>query len=162
MNVPIEYQAFWESFLATLSEPELANAKFYEAFAIGIDKESADHGASLILSGEKTTTSMLLWDAELNLQPMYEVGSLHIVKDGSDKPVAVVETTELEVVPFNKVDEQFAYDYGEWDRTLAGWRKACWGYYSQQCKDLNKEASETMPLVCERFKVIYPISDQSK
>lgn len=157
MTVPAKYQTFWASFLATLSQPEYANTKFYEAFAIGYDKESADDGASLILKGEKTSTSMLLWDVEVNHQPMYEVGSLHIVKDGSDQPVAVVETTELKVLPFNEVDEQFAYDYGEWDRTLAGWRKACWGFYSQQCQDLDKEASETMPLLCERFKVVFPL-----
>ena len=46
-------------------------------------------------------------------------------EDGSDNPVAVIETMELSIKAFNEVDEQFAYDYGEWDRSLEGWRREC-------------------------------------
>ena len=156
MQVPPELQAFWQAFLVTVPDPDEANSRFYEAFIIGDSKESADEGARLILDGEKTTTSMLLWALEDSNQPGYEIGSLHILKDGSDNPVAVIETMELSIKAFNEVDEQFAYDYGEWDRSLEGWRKACWAYYSKECKQLGKEASETMLLQCERFRVIYP------
>jgi uncharacterized protein YhfF len=31
------------------------------------------------------------------------------------------------------VDAQFAFEYGEGDRTMKGWRKMFWGYYSNAC-----------------------------
>ena len=52
--------------------------------------------------------------------------------------------------------ERFAYQYGEWNRSLKSWRLRCWRIFLDQCQELGREADHTMPLVCERFHVIYP------
>ena len=97
-----------------------------------------------------------MWEYEAAYKPLPKIGSLSIVENGRDEPVCVVKTTQIETKPFRYVDLKFAYDYGEWDRTRKTWRQECWQFYSAQCVDLGREASHTMPLVCERFRVIYP------
>jgi len=84
------------------------------------------------------------------------VGSLSIVTDGRGGPVCVIETLAVEVKAFADVDEIFAYDYGEWDRTLETWRARCWEFNAPRCHALGKVPTPEMPLVCERFAVVYP------
>ena len=70
-------------------------------------------------------------------------------------PVCVAETTELRIIPFKEVDAQFAYDYGEGDRTLAWWKKNTWDYYVQECAAISRQATDDMPILCERLRVVY-------
>ncbi|NIP23207.1 MAG: ASCH domain-containing protein, partial [Phycisphaerae bacterium] len=58
--------------------------------------------------------------------------------------------------PYNEVDAQFAYDEGEGDRSLAYWREAHERFFSRFLPNIGLEFSETMPLVLEQFRVIYP------
>jgi uncharacterized protein YhfF len=83
------------------------------------------------------------------------VGDEHVVLDGAWSPVAVIRTTELSERRFCDVDEAFAYDYGEGDRTLSWWREHVFAWYASQCRELGIEATEEMPLLCERFEVVY-------
>ena len=150
-------ERFWQTYLEEEApDPAKARSWLYEAFKIGTTEEGADDGALLISRGIKTTTSSLLWEYEAAYKPLPKIGSLSIVENGRDEPVCVVKTTQIETKPFRDVDLKFAYDYGEWDRTLKTWRQECWQFYSAQCIELGREASHTMPLVCERFRVIYP------
>ena len=52
-------------------------------------------------------------------------------------------------------DTRFAYDYGEWDRSLKNWRLECWHFFAAQCEQLGREPGYTMPVVCARFRVLY-------
>ena len=149
-------QAFWQEYLARLSNADEAEQRFYEAFRIGDSDESADKGADLIQQGIKSATSSLLWEYQAAHKLPPQEGSLSIVENGKGEPVCVVKTTEIAMKRFTEVDAQFAYDYGEWDRTLEMWRRQCWEYYSEQCRRLGREPTEEMLLVCERFKVVYP------
>jgi len=109
----------------------------------------------LILAGTKTTTSSLLWEYEKLSKPLPRIGSLSILEDGQGEPVCVVETIWLKVLPFKKIDADFAVAYGEWGDTLPAWQRHAWRYYSKQCGLLGRVPTLQMPLVCERFKVVY-------
>ena len=54
-------------------------------------------------------------------KPLMKPGDLSIVTLGGDQPACIIETTEVRIVPFDEVDEQFAYEGGEGDRTLESW-----------------------------------------
>ncbi len=146
---------FWDEFLAQTDDPDDANARFFEAFKIGSTEDAADAGARLILSGTKTATSSLLWTYEAAGTPPPAEGALSIVMNGRGEPVCIVETTWLAVLPFADADEPFARDYGEWDGTLETWRQKCWSHYAKECEALGRLPSQDMPLVCERFRVIF-------
>jgi uncharacterized protein YhfF len=62
----------------------------------------------------------------------------------------------VEIKSFAEVGEAFVYDYGEWDRTLETWRARCWELNAPRCRALGKIPTREMPLVCERFTVVYP------
>jgi uncharacterized protein YhfF len=126
-----------------------------EVFRIGHSPEAADEGAGLIKQGVKTGTSSLLWVYQATNKPLPEVGSLSIVTNGHGDPVCVVETITVEIKGFAEVDAAFAYDYGEWDRTLETWRAYYWAFNAPRCHALKAPTPE-MPLVCERFIVVYP------
>lgn len=77
--------------------------------------------AQLVIAGIKTATSSnyLLYDEN---EAIPYPGLHHIILDGNGKAAAIVETTFVEVVPFDQVTEEQAYLEVEGDRTLKYWR----------------------------------------
>ncbi len=148
-------EAFWTLFLEQVAEPEGVDHLFYESYRIGNSDAASDGGAALIMSGAKTATSSLLWEFEDRGMRPPAVGDLSILLDGRNMPVCVVETTWIEIKPFSQADEALARDYGEWDRTLETWRRQCWAHYETLCQSLNRVATVEMPIVFERFAVIF-------
>jgi hypothetical protein len=67
---------------------------------------------------------VLLWHLEQIGELVPQVGACGIVADGENNPICILQLTEVEIKPFNEVNAQFAYDYGEYGRTLAQWRVA--------------------------------------
>jgi uncharacterized protein YhfF len=133
-----------------------------EAGNITIDKfgdspELADNLLALVLSGEKTATCSSVWEWEHENQQIPYAGMKSIILNGSDEPACVIETTEINIRNFNVVDEQFAYEEGEGDRSLEYWRDAHRDYFTRTLDRIGKEFTEEMPLVCERFKVVFKL-----
>lgn len=138
-DIPQHINTFWNDFLESRSAPSDANQRFYDSFRIGIEDEDAETGAVLIRSGQKTATSGLLWEYESRGKPLPPLGNLSVVENGRREPVCVVTTTWIELIRFEDVDARFAFEYGEGDRTLEGWRKMFWDYYSNACAALGRE-----------------------
>jgi len=146
---------FWNDFIQTLSPSSPYRSKMFTAEGFGDSPELADELGQLVLSGVKTGTSSALWEweAEGNLLP--QPGHMTVVLDGQKRPICIIETTQVWVCRFNNVDDEFAYSEGEGDLSLEYWRKAHTRYFSRVLPKINKEFSEDMPVVCERFKVVY-------
>ncbi|RZU71801.1 ASCH domain-containing protein [Micromonospora kangleipakensis] len=81
-----------------------------------------DKLVTAILSGAKTSTSALVLGYERAKEPLPEVGQRSAVVDSEDRPVAVIELTEVRVVRLADVDLQHALDEGEGDESVAQWR----------------------------------------
>jgi uncharacterized protein YhfF len=62
---------------------------------------------------------------------------------------------EVEICRFDAVEARFAYDYGEGDRSLADWQEFSWAYWVVDCAAHGWQPTPSMPLVCERFRVVY-------
>jgi uncharacterized protein YhfF len=117
----------------------------------------ADELGALVYAGIKTATCSLLWEYEAEGEPPPQVGELSIILDGNDDPICIIETTEIEIKPYDQVDAQFAYDEGEGDRSLSYWRDAHWHFFSQTCEQIKRQPSPDMPLICERFRVLFKV-----
>ena len=72
-----------------------------------------------------------------------------VMLDGAGIPRAVLETVELVQRRFSEIDERFAFDEGEGDRTLTYWRTTHQSYFQRQ-----GAFSPEMLLYCERFRVV--------
>jgi uncharacterized protein YhfF len=148
-------EVYWRSYLDTLPAGSPLRDEQYVAEGWGDSPQMADKLGALITAGTKTATCSALWEYEAEGSPLPETGSKTIVLDGYNAPLCIVETTEVEVRPYNEVDDRFAYEEGEGDRSLEYWREAHWHFFSRTLPNIGKESTPDMPLVCERFRVIY-------
>src|SRR5262245_6590086 len=134
---------FWRDYLLTLPENE-RDQIYTEASSWGNSPELADRIARLITSGIKTTTSSLLWSQQKYQWVLEKPGDKTIVLDSKKNPVCIVEIQEVFVRPFDQVDAEFVYNYGEGDRTMDFWHKNIWEYYQEECQELGKNAEKDM------------------
>jgi uncharacterized protein YhfF len=151
-SVDSDVAAFWQRFRESRADNSLT---YCEAFGFGNTPEMATELAALVVSGVKTATSRLLWEVEDDQQPQCAVGDLAVVLDGDGAPRAVIETVALWTQPFNAVDAAFAWEYGEGDRTLDWWQTHLWDYNARECARLNRPPAPDMPIICERFRLVY-------
>lgn len=156
MNHTTKTDAFWQSYLITLPADASAHTQSYTVWDFADTPEAATAVGQLVRQGIKTTTSSLMWGLEHIGEPLPQVGELAVVVDGKGEPLCVIEVTKVEIKPFNTVDEQFAFAYGEGERTLADWRRDNWAYLARWCVEIGRVPSETMPLGCQWFHLLYP------
>lgn len=148
-------ESYWQRFLSTFPHDSPYRGKTYVAEGWGDSPALADELGALIVQGTKTATCSALWEWEAEGNPIPKAGYLTIALDGRGEPLCIVETTEISIHNYNEVDADFAREEGEGDLSLDYWRQAHKNYFSRVLKKIGKEFSEDMPLVCERFRVIY-------
>lgn len=154
MREQIEH--FWNAFLQSAACPPGVNPeKTPAAFAFGDNPALADELGQLVYAGTKTATCGTLWEWEHDGDPLPQVGQLEIVLDGQGKPLCVIEMVEVTLKPYNEVDASFAYAEGEDERTLEAWRREHWKYFSRVLPRIGRVPEETMPLVCQQFRVVF-------
>ena len=114
-----------------------------------------------ILRGEKTATAGLLVDLERDGETMAAPGERQVVVDANERPVAVIEITEVAVRRMAEVDLDFARDEGEGFETVAAWRDAherFFGSYFEEIRagmsDPYWQLTDDTLVVCERFRVV--------
>ena len=61
--------------------------------------------------------------------------------------------------PLNQVDNAFAWDEGEGDRTRRDWLEMHVRYFAARAKAENFTFDESMPAVFERFTLVWPSGD---
>lgn len=152
-SLSADIKFFWTTFLQKTGRK--ASIAPYEAFYFADTKQVANELASLVLSRVKRATASLLWEYEAERQNLPEPGNLSILTNWDGKPLCVLETVEVSIVPFEDVDEEFARTEGEGDGSLVYWRKAHWAFFTRECARLGREASARMPIVCEKFTIVY-------
>ncbi len=92
------------------------------AWSFDGDPGEADALLSLVLTGAKTATSSLRSDYGAEGEQLPQYGSLSIVMDSTDRPRALLRTTDVRIVPFDAVDAAHARAEGEGDGSLEHWR----------------------------------------
>lgn len=125
------------------------------AWAFGSTPEQADDLLALVLAGTKTATAGAQWDYEHEDEPLPRVGDLAILLDGSERPRALIEVVRVDVVPFDHVDAEHAHLEGEGDRSLEHWRDVHERFFTDVATH-GRGFSSSMPVVLERFRVLYP------
>ena len=102
-----------------------------------------------VLRGEKTATAGLATEhAPHTDDPLPKPSDRWALLDYDDKPIAIVETTEVRVVRAGAVDLQFARDEGEGFESVAEWRAAHERFWH------DREITDDTLIVCERFEVV--------
>jgi uncharacterized protein YhfF len=148
---------FWQAYVNTLPPDHPARSRpVPPAWGFGDSAALADELGDLVCRGVKTATCTLVWEFEVKGEAIPQPGELNIILDGAGQPLCIIETTGVEIKPYNAVEPAFAHAEGEGDRSLAYWRDAHWRYFSRVCPKIGRAVSEDMPLVCEHFRVVWP------
>ena len=149
-------EELWAAFLTARPDavgPEAA----YSAWHFCDNQADADELAELVIAGRKRATAGALWSYEAEGEKLPEPGDLSVITDWSGAARAVIRTTAVEVVRFDEVTEEFAATEGEGDGSLAFWREAHWAAFSREFEGTARATSLDMPVVCERFEVVFPV-----
>jgi len=147
-------EAMWRAF--RLARPELANAQTpYSAWHFCDNQADADALAELVVNGRKRATASALWLYETEDDLVPQVGDLSVVTDWAGRARCVIRTTAVGIVAFEDVSEEFAATEGEGDGSLAYWRDAHAAAFSRELSLIGRALAPDMPVVCERFEVVF-------
>lgn len=146
--------AFWRGYA------EIHNLKnaAYTVVAFGDSPEMATELAELVIKGQKRATASLVRDYSQDVEPIPKEGDHVVVVDGQGQPKLIWRTTEIVIKPLVEVDEKFAWDEGEGDRTRDWWIEGHRAYFSRQAKDQGFTMHDGIETVFERFAVVWPDS----
>lgn len=150
---PTDVEAVWNRFL-TATERDLAVPQ-PEAWPFGDSVELADELIALVLTGTKRATAGSVAEYEAEGAPLPRVGDMEIATDGMMRPRAVLELTDVRIGPLSSVDDRFAFDEGEGDRTRSYWLDAHTGFFSRVLPTFGVDFDPNMPTIFQRFAVPY-------
>ena len=118
------------------------------------------HLVDAVLRGEKTATAGLFVDLEREGESLATAGERAVVLDVDDRPVAIIELTEVTVRRIADVGLAFARDEGEGFETVADWRAAHERFFGSYLNEIRAglgdpawELDDDTLIVCERFRV---------
>jgi uncharacterized protein YhfF len=144
-----------EQFLTSLAPETKRASRFVEPVAFGFTTQDATEISKLVLDGIKTATGSLLWSYQADGKWLPSVGDLWVVIDGDSKPVCIAQTTNVEIIPFNEVSEDYARWGGEGDCSLESWYRMYWRYIVLECKRIGRAPAAIAPMIMERFALVY-------
>ncbi|MFT3777677.1 MAG: ASCH domain-containing protein [Ottowia sp.] len=152
----VKCQAYWAAFVDSLRGSDPRRTARPDAFGFGGQGEIADKLAALVLAGRKRATASLPAEYTALGEALPKAGDLSIILDGAGDPVAIIERTAVELVPFGAVSAEFAAREGEGDGSLRYWRAAHAWYFGQVCERLGGTLDDTTPVLCQSFKLVWP------
>lgn len=145
---------FWARFLATTGlDPSTPLPEIVEPF--GDSVELADELIALVLHGPKRATAGALADYEHAGDPLPVVGDRWVATDGLRRPRAVLRTLEVRLGPLSSVDDAFAWDEGEGDRSRSMWLADHTRFFERSLGRIGVPFHADIEVVFERFAVDY-------
>ena len=148
---------FWQMYVDELDENHPHKTlPVPEIWSFGDDSRMADELGELMRLGIKTATCCRYLGDNL-----IDESGPSIVVNGRGNPLCVVETTEITIRRFIDVDDAFAWEEGEGDRSLTHWRSAHWRFFAREGAREGYEVAENMLLQCERYKILYSSPEEA-
>jgi len=127
----------------------------------GFPGELRDKLVAAILSGEKTATTSLLIEWELDREPLPGSGEWFSVVDSTGTAVAVIEVRDVQVVRLVDVDIAVARQEGEGFQSVLAWRLAheeFWNGYVAELRSRLGDAAWTptddTQILVQRFRFL--------
>lgn len=116
--------------------------------------ELADELIDLVIRGRKRATASALVDYETDEGAPRQTGTISIATDGAGRARAVLRTTQVRIGPLSSVDESFAWDEGEGDRTRESWLQDHERFFQRYLPTVGVSFAPEMLTVFERFEVL--------
>ncbi|NRA29810.1 MAG: ASCH domain-containing protein [Parvularculaceae bacterium] len=144
-------RALWEAHCA---EYGMGSDELPPSFYFCDNEADANVCAQLVREGTKRATAASLAELELDSMPIPQKGDFAIVTNWAGEAVAIIQTTSVDLRPFKDVDEAFAAEEGEGDKSLQWWREAHEAYYRRVLAGSDTPFNHDLMIACERFEVV--------
>ncbi len=128
----------------------------YDVVAFGDGPEMATELAELTVAGIKRATAGLVRQFGPDGEPPPVVGGYVVLLDGAGRPRAIWRTTEVRTGPLNSVDERFARDEGEGERTREWWLSAHRRFFGRRAAAQGFQMHDEIETMFERFEIVWP------
>ena len=145
-------EEFWFEYLEKNKLPK--NTPYSGEFVLGEDEIMCLELTALVLNGKKTATCSALDAFIIDNEPLPKVGSTYVVTDHNDIPLAIIQTTNVNILPYNQVTWEMAAKEGE-DENLESWRANHDEFFEYDADIMGYEFKPDMPVVFEEFKLVY-------
>jgi uncharacterized protein YhfF len=152
-NVHVSVTRYWDAFEASAR----AGHAEYAVLQFGDGPELAAELAAQVVLGKKRATTSLLRDLTENGKRMLKPGDLCVVVDGKNTPCCIVRILRVDIKPLRDVDEDFAWNEGGGDGSLAWWRKAHERYFKRQGAREGFAVDDATEVILARFEVVWPL-----
>ena len=154
-NKTKEIEEFWQ----LCNDKHELLSQDYCAYTFGNPEWATYHDEliDLVLKGQKQATTHLVIDFDMNGIRRRKVGDYWIILNQILEPKCLIQVTDTEIKPFNKVDVSLAIREGEGDLSLVYWTNVHTDYFTQQCMSFGIEFDKEMLVVVEGFKLIEAI-----
>ena len=144
---------FWNqavNFIPTLSGD-------HQVRSIGIDEETTGLIINFIKTGEKVGTFSLPWVMTAENLPMSYKGLPIILLSFDGKPELVVQLTKVFETSFGEIDSGVTCIDGPPVRDPDVWIPLHQNYWNGMLAEYDKVCSDDMPVLVEKFKLVYPL-----
>ena len=147
--------AMWRAYVTTRTTPDPPEEEPWVG-RFGDSPALADALLALVLAGTKRATAGLVQDHVHESDPLPRIGGHWVVCDGAGTPRCILRTTELRLGTLASVDDAFAWDEGEDDRTRTSWLAQHLAYFTRTQAARGESWSDDLEVVFERFRVVWP------
>ena len=144
----------WDAYAAT--HPVLPPEDEVVVECFGDSPELADELLAFVIAGTKRATAGLVAGYAADGDSLPRIGAHWVACDGSGEARVVLRTIELRIGPLHTVDAQFAWDEGEYDRTLESWLDGHRRFFRRECRRVGIDFSDDLEVCFERFSVVWP------
>jgi uncharacterized protein YhfF len=147
-----EIERFWLDYQKACN----VQVEGFTATAFSSTRAVADECAALVAVGHKRAHATLERDFEAEGDALPRPGDHVVVLDGRGLPRAIVRTRHVERRYFNEIDDEFAFECGEGERTLAWWLVAYRQEFAERAEAQGFQMSERAVLILEYFDRVWP------
>jgi uncharacterized protein YhfF len=147
--------AMWRQYVDTRTFPAPPDEEPWVG-RFGDSPGMADELLALVLAGTKRATAGLVRNHVLAPEPLPRIGGHWVVCDGAGTPRCVLRTVELRVGRLDSVDDAFAWDEGEGDRSRNYWLEAHLRYFTRTRATRGEQWNDDLEVLFERFRVVWP------
>lgn len=125
----------------------------FDVWHFEISEDSANHLAELTWDETKRGTASLLESYKQEGEPIPAIGNFSIILAWDGFPCLIIETSQVDIVPYKDVTEEFAAWEGEGDKSLKYWRDVHQKFFTLDAQSYGGIFTEMNLIICERFLV---------
>ncbi|MGA8980642.1 MAG: ASCH domain-containing protein [Pedococcus sp.] len=146
--------AMWADYRA--ARPDLPDEGEPPVECFGDSPALADELIAFVTEGPKRATAGLVAAYAADGDPLPRIGAHWVACGGDGQPRVVLRSHELRIGPLSSVDARFAWDEGEYDRTLESWLEGHRRFFARDCERIGIESTDEVEVVFERFGIVWP------